>query len=314
MQPAWQRPLSADLVFHMLFGNPEHKGVCIGLLNDVLQPSPPIIEIEILNPFELSRWVGDKPVVIDLLVTDQEGRQYPVEMQRRVDAELGHRMAYGAARRFSALLKEGEEYEEVKPLISLWILDGMLQPARGPSRHRPLLRYRCYDTEAGHFLTDRFQIYALQLPVWKSQREELLRTPLGPWMYFFNESSGWTEIPPEARIPAIQEATAMMYHFTEDERQRSLLEGRLRAERMLARAERLIDRAARTEQAEERAREMEEKLEQEALARLTAEQARQEEARARLLAEQARQEEALARQELERQLEELRASIRRGTT
>jgi hypothetical protein len=99
----------------------------------------------------------------------------------------------------------------------------------------------------------------------------------------------------------------MMVHFTEDERQRSLLEGRLRAERLMA-------RAARTEQAEERARELGEKLEQEALAkqeevkaRLLAEQARQEEARARLLAEQ-------ARQELERQLEELRASIRRGTT
>jgi flagellar biosynthesis GTPase FlhF len=132
-------------------------------------------------------------------------------------------------------------------------------------------------------------------------------------MCFFNESFRWTEIPPEASIPAIQEATAMMYHFTEDERQRSLMEGRLRAERMTARAE-------RTERAEERARELEAKLEQEALARqeeararLLAEQARQEEARARLLAEQARQEETQARQELERQLQELKASIGGGT-
>jgi hypothetical protein len=204
------------------------------------------------------------------------------------------------------------------------------------------LRFRFCDPDAGHVLTDRIQIYALQLPAWKEQREELLRTPLGPWMYFFNESSTWTEIPPEARIPAIQEATSMMYHFTEDERNRSLIEGRLRAERIEA-------RAARTELAEERARQLEEKLQleaqarqeeaqarllaeqvsqKEAQARLQAEQVSQKEAHARLLAEQvsqreaqARQEEARARllaeqarQDLERQLQELKASIARGTT
>ena len=51
---------TVDYAFKRLFADPANKDLLIHLLNAVLDPSPPIVDVEILNPFNEKDYADDK--------------------------------------------------------------------------------------------------------------------------------------------------------------------------------------------------------------------------------------------------------------
>ena len=71
-----------DYVFNRLFGDPARNAVLIHLLNAVLQFKSPIVEVEILNPFNEKEFADDKLTVLDVKARCGDGRWYNIATTR----------------------------------------------------------------------------------------------------------------------------------------------------------------------------------------------------------------------------------------
>ncbi len=70
--PLGIRP-TIDFVFKLLFGNPENVDLLIHLLNSVLDPEHPIVEVVIMNPYNDKSYDEDKLSIVDVKARDSTG-------------------------------------------------------------------------------------------------------------------------------------------------------------------------------------------------------------------------------------------------
>ncbi len=71
--PLGIRPTN-DFAFQITFGTAENKLALISLLNAILEPDSRIIEVTLLNPFNLQEFEQDKLSVLDVKAADGRGR------------------------------------------------------------------------------------------------------------------------------------------------------------------------------------------------------------------------------------------------
>lgn len=74
------RPIN-DFAFKKVFGSPANTLALISLLNAILDPPVPIVDVVILNPFNLQDFQQDKLSILDVKATDQNGVIYDIEIQ-----------------------------------------------------------------------------------------------------------------------------------------------------------------------------------------------------------------------------------------
>ena len=68
-----------DIAFKKIFGDTQKKHILISLLNAVMEKD--IVEVEILNPYQLPKLPELKYTVLDIRAKDKNGEEYIVEMQ-----------------------------------------------------------------------------------------------------------------------------------------------------------------------------------------------------------------------------------------
>jgi predicted transposase/invertase (TIGR01784 family) len=142
-----------DLVFKSLFTTDTE--LLTNLLNAVLKfPEPQrLTAVTVKNPQILNEDVTGKFIVLDVLATAADGRQYNIEMQARQSACYPKRMVYYVAKLYASQLQTGEDYRRLKPVIGIHFLDYELYPKRSaflgecpapsPSLSRRLTIWRC---------------------------------------------------------------------------------------------------------------------------------------------------------------------------
>ena len=113
-----------DYVFKRLFGRPPNLALPIHLLNAVLQARSaehvlPVVELELLNPFNDKDRLDDKLSILDIKARDQSGRQFNVEMQLLFNRYFRQRVLYYWARLHQSQLQEGEDYGLLRPTLSM---------------------------------------------------------------------------------------------------------------------------------------------------------------------------------------------------
>ena len=69
-----------DCVFKAILGSPEHKEALLHFLNIVIKPAIPILEVEILNPFNEQEFQSDKLSIVDVKARDKAGVTYQIEI------------------------------------------------------------------------------------------------------------------------------------------------------------------------------------------------------------------------------------------
>jgi predicted transposase/invertase (TIGR01784 family) len=178
-QPIGINPM-VDFVFKLLLGSPEHAAVTIHFLRAILGARFQILSVEFRNPDLGKSYDDDKWVILDILVTDDQGRQYNIEMQTSIPAGLRQRLAFYLSRLYASQLKDGEQYQKLRPSIVICVL---LEPliAQVPELHR---EFQMRDLK-GNSLTDDLQIHLLQLTYLQVTRENLATaTPIERWAFF----------------------------------------------------------------------------------------------------------------------------------
>ena len=202
-----------DYAFKRLFGSEANQPLLIHLLNAVLQPpsAERVTTLEILNPFNDKETLDDKLSVVDIKARDQRGRQFNIEMQLLAYAGFPQRVLYYWARLHQQQLHQSEEYELLRPTISICFVDRVLFP-RVPAYH---LSFRLWEAVHQVAFTEDLVIHMLELPKFTRSAAELA-TELDDWLFFLRYAEGLdTEALPLAlQIPEIRQAMEVFHIAT----------------------------------------------------------------------------------------------------
>ena len=136
--------------------------------------------VEILNPFNLKRNYKDKETIVDVKCITKNGTVVIIEVQLSGNSRFPERILYYWAANYSKLLKKGEEYEDLTPVISINLLNFNLNK-NDKNVHSC---YMIYDTKNKRLLTDHLQIHIIELKKFKFKDNDL-KKDLNYWLGFF---------------------------------------------------------------------------------------------------------------------------------
>ena len=142
-----------------LFGSEENKRLTIRLINTVLVGQPPVTDISFPNTVHSKLSEDGKFFILDIVAEDVLGRKFNIEVQIALPAGMAKRMVFYTAETYVRRLQQGQNYTDLLPSISIWVLAGALisQPAK---LH---LDFRLREESLPLTLTDDLQIHFLQL-------------------------------------------------------------------------------------------------------------------------------------------------------
>ncbi len=208
-----------DLAFKKVFGAEKHKRIPIDFLNAVfhLKNDNTIVDLEFLNPKQTPEIDARKESIVDVLVRDQKGTKYIIEMQVAKIEGFEKRAQYYAAKTYCAHFGMGEKYHDLKKVIFLAITDYIVFPKKPDYKSdHVILDNKTFE----HDLKD-FSFTFVELPKFIKPLEQL-ETIEDKWYYFLkhaDESRNIAEV--LAHHPEIKEAYAILdrYHWTENELQ-----------------------------------------------------------------------------------------------
>jgi len=186
-----------------------------------------IQDLELLNPFNPKEALDDKLSILDIKACDQAGRQFNVEMQLVARRHYEKRILYYWARLHQAQLREGQDYLQIQPTISISFLDHVRFPhVRDYHLHFRLLERTRYFPFAADL-----ELHVLELPKFTKAAEEL-SSDLDVWLYFLRHAE---KIDPEAlpaalNQPLVRRACEELKMLTQSDLERERYEARRKAQ------------------------------------------------------------------------------------
>ena len=143
--------------------------------------------VEILNPFNLKRHYKDKETIVDVKCITKNGTVVIIEVQLSGNSRFPERILYYWAYNYSKLLKKGEQYDDLTPVISINLLNfNLSKKNNAKSGQMPNVHscYMIYDTKNARLLTDHLQIHTIELKKFKFKDNNLPKD-LKCWLGFF---------------------------------------------------------------------------------------------------------------------------------
>ncbi len=199
----------ADLTFKKVFG--EHPDLLRSFLNALLpfKNGEQIETIEYLPP-EL---VPDNPLrknsIVDVHCTDNFKRQFIVEMQTVWSNEFQQRVLFNASKAYVKQLGEGNDYELLKPVFSLNLVNDVFEKDIDDWYHY----YRIVHEKYSDKVINGLQLLFVELPKFKPQTFSDKKMMV-LWLRFLTEINEKTDAPaPELKEDAfIKKALGLVEH------------------------------------------------------------------------------------------------------
>ncbi|MFM7166521.1 MAG: Rpn family recombination-promoting nuclease/putative transposase [Planctomycetaceae bacterium] len=178
-----------DYAFKMLFGRTDHKMLTISLINTVLDGQPPVTDVTFPNTIHNKLSADGKYVILDVLAEDVLGRKFNIEVQIALPAGMAERMALYTAETWIRGLREGQNYDELRPSISICVVAGAL--IKDPAKLH--LDFRLREKTLPLTLTDHLQIHFLQLNHLQVTADTLYNAaPVERWCWFLRHAQDLT--------------------------------------------------------------------------------------------------------------------------
>ena len=218
-----------DFAAKRVLGSPEHSTITLHFLNSVLGFTDPIVDVTILNPINLKDFDVDKLSILDIKATDNRGRRYNIEVQTTRPLGLPKRLTYYAAKLLIEQLGASDQYADLKPSISICLLDAIMFRDEKALQHAFQLR-----TTSGLSLTDCLQVRVFELPKYVIPSDnEPITDPVEQWLYFFRDAGNCTpeELARRLPDPVFNEATGVLEMIARNPKERQAYDDRLKAER-----------------------------------------------------------------------------------
>jgi predicted transposase/invertase (TIGR01784 family) len=218
-----------DYAFKHLFGRASNRSILINVLDSILQPDPAgrIQDLEILNPFNDKEALDDKLSILDIKARDQAGRHFNIEMQMLAYPAYEKRIVYYACKLYQQQLREGHEYSELRPTISISFLNHVLFP-EAPGHH---LQFGLVERGQLTLLSDDLSFHILELPKFTKSADEL-QNGLDIWLYFlkYAEKMNSEALPTALNQPLVIRALEDLKMLSQTDLERERYESRLKAQ------------------------------------------------------------------------------------
>ena len=201
-----------DYFVRYLFSDKGSEVILLDFINSIMLDSEmkTFRAVEILNPFNYKENYEDKETIVDVKCITQNGTVVIIEIQLQGNSRFPERILYYWASNYSKLLKQGEKYDALTPVISINLLNFNLDD--NESIHSC---YMIYDTVNKRLLTDHLQIHIIEL---KKFRCDLVKPDLNCWLKFFtiknNKEVFMSELVKEK--PVMEEVQRRYNNFIKD--------------------------------------------------------------------------------------------------
>ncbi len=192
-----------DIAFKKIFGSQEHKRVTISFLNSILELTgdKKIQEVQFLNTEQLPLRDEKKENYLDILCTDQDKNTYIVEVQVKKVKSFDKRVVYYAAKTYALQLERRRPYTELKPVITISILDFVLFPDK--KSHKSIHKFLDIKTHENDIQELSFAF--VELPKFNKKEDELFSDE-DKWLYFLKNINEQNHIPESLDSREFQEA------------------------------------------------------------------------------------------------------------
>ncbi|MEI0476563.1 Rpn family recombination-promoting nuclease/putative transposase [Brachyspira pulli] len=137
--------------------------------------------VEILTPFNLKKNKNLKETIVDVKCITQNGSVVIIEIQLQGNSRFPERILYYWAANYSKLLKHGERYDELTPVISINLLNFNLDKTKNIHSC-----YMLYEMNNKKLLTDHLQIHIIEL---KKFKKNILTKDLNCWLKIFTSKN-----------------------------------------------------------------------------------------------------------------------------
>jgi predicted transposase/invertase (TIGR01784 family) len=221
---------TVDLAFKLLLGSPSHTAVTAHFLNSVLTEGPPVTQVTILNPFLDKQTLSDKLSVLDIKAQDELGRYFNIEMQTTAETGLRKRITYYVGRMYVGQMNDGMPYSDLRPAISICVLNGSLFPHL-PQLHLSFGLREC----SNELLSNDLQAHFIELPKSRATAHNVAEmVGLERWAFFLLnahriDADKLRQLLPE---PEFHEALGVLEMIGQTPETRDIYDDRLKGKRI----------------------------------------------------------------------------------
>ncbi|WP_297207847.1 Rpn family recombination-promoting nuclease/putative transposase [uncultured Brachyspira sp.] len=175
-----------DYFVRYLFSDKGSEAILLDFINSTMLDAgmKTFRSVEILTPspkagrcLNYKENYEDKETITDVKCITQNGSVVIIEIQLQGNSRFPERILYYWASNYSKLLKQGEKYDDLTPVISINLLNFNLDDSSNIHSC-----YMIYDTVNQRLLTDHLQIHIIELKKFKG---DLLKPNLNCWLKFF---------------------------------------------------------------------------------------------------------------------------------
>ena len=221
-------PVKSDVIFRLFFADERNVEFLVSFLKSVLKLSEDDYnEIEIADPNLLREFAGDKLSIIDVKLRTKSRKIVHIEIQLSVTPQLRERIIFYDAKLITEQMGSGDQYDAIKKVVSILIVDERLIPDDSKYQHR----FTLYDPEAKVELSDLLEINTLELV---KLPEGADGTALYDWASFIAAESKEELDMIAERNPEVKKAVVKLLELSADERARDLYERREKERRDIA--------------------------------------------------------------------------------
>ena len=170
------------------------------------------VSVEIMNPFNLSEKAGNKESIVDLKATTEDGTVVIIEIQTYSTKNFFERTLYYWSKNYSSLLKRGNKYSKLRPVISINLIDDILFDKTDKRMHT------CYllkEKNTNKILTDHIQLHYVEIPKFDENAD--IKKELKNWILFLksNKEEDMSQLLKEDTI--FEKAIKKYNYFTNNE-------------------------------------------------------------------------------------------------
>ena len=174
-----------DYFIRYFFGLKGDEDLLLSFINAVMIDSnfATFVSVEIINPFNISEKANNKESIVDLKAITEDGTIVIIEIQTYSTKNFFERTLYYWSKNYSSVLKKGEDYPELKPVISINLIDDILFDKTDKRMHT------CYllkEKNSNKILTDHIQLHYVEIP--KFDKDADIKTELKNWILFLKSN------------------------------------------------------------------------------------------------------------------------------
>ena len=174
-----------DYFIRYFFGLKGDEDLLLSFINAVMIDSnfATFVSVEIINPFNLSEKANNKESIVDLKAVTEDGTIVIIEIQTYSTKNFFERTLYYWSKNYSSTLKKGDDYPELKPVISINLIDDILFDRTDNRMHT------CYllkEKNSNKILTDHIQLHYVEIP--KFDKNADIKKELKNWILFLKSN------------------------------------------------------------------------------------------------------------------------------